>query len=248
VTAVLVARGHEFRARLAGSTATLEMRARERGQDAESGWQPMGPAGTIEPLPAGRVTNVEIWHADQSLQVWVDGDLAASALYDWTPDERLRNVTGNSVEQIIAIDAAETWPSVLAEPDNYQRPQLRWEFTGAPVTLHRVALDRDLHYQAYGSVPPGEPGGQYPLATHPLRTPTLTRDQFFVCGDNSPASADARLWGPPDPWVAAEIDPTPGVVPRDLLIGRAFFVYFPSLLKGEGTVPVPDFGRLRFIW
>jgi hypothetical protein len=77
----------------------------------------------------------------------------------------------------------------------------------------------------------------------------LTPDQFFVCGDNSPQSLDARLWGPSDEWVVAQIDGAEGVVPRDLMIGRAFFVYFPSLIKGGGSgIPVPDFGRLRWIW
>ena len=30
---------------------------------------------------------------------------------------------------------------------------------------------------------------------------------------------------------------------------RAFFVYFPSMIKGaQSGLPVPDFGRLRWIW
>jgi hypothetical protein len=33
-----------------------------------------------------------------------------------------------------------------------------------------------------------------------------------------------------------------------MLMGRAFFVYWPSLHKGTGVLPVPDFGRMRFIW
>jgi len=80
----------------------------------------------------------------------------------------------------------------------------------------------------------------------PANTPALTPDQFFVCGDNSPASLDARLWDKVDPWVRP-IDPKVGVVPRDLMIGKAFFVYFPSILR-DGPIPVPDFGRMRFIW
>jgi hypothetical protein len=38
---------------------------------------------------------------------------------------------------------------------------------------------------------------------------------------------------------------TVGVVSRDLMLGRAFHVYFPSMLQG-GIVPVPDVGRMRF--
>lgn len=85
------------------------------------------------------------------------------------------------------------------------------------------------------------------MATHPSQPALLRPNQFFVCGDNSAASLDARLWGEPDPWVAATIDSTIGVVPRDLMIGKAFFVYFPAMHR-DRPVPVVDFGRMRFIW
>jgi hypothetical protein len=74
----------------------------------------------------------------------------------------------------------------------------------------------------------------------------LSPDQYFVCGDNSASSLDARLWGEPDPWVA-QMDPDIGVVNRNLLIGKAFFVYFPAPTWARG-IPIPDFGRMRFIW
>ena len=45
------------------------------------------------------------------------------------------------------------------------------------------------------------------------------------------------------------IDPTRFVVHRRLLIGKAFFVYFPAPygLSPDGARFVPDFGNLRFI-
>src|SRR5262249_2677616 len=43
----------------------------------------------------------------------------------------------------------------------------------------------------------------------------LDADQFFVMGDNSPASSDARFW----------VDHR--YVERDLLVGKALFVYWP---------------------
>jgi hypothetical protein len=127
-----------------------------------------------------------------------------------------------------------------------QAKQIRWEFSGGPLVLHRAGLQRDLHYQPVG---PGSTSRDA-RAAHPLKRMVLSPDQFFVCGDNSPASLDARLWPAPDPWVAATIDPTSGVVARNLMIGRAFFVYFPSLIRGKewSPVPMPDFGRMRFIW
>ncbi|HTM55343.1 MAG TPA: signal peptidase I [Pirellulales bacterium] len=68
----------------------------------------------------------------------------------------------------------------------------------------------------------------------------LAADQFFVLGDNSPASADARLWS------------NEKFVPRDLLLGKALFIFWPhSFNKIPGTnIPFPffpNFARMGFI-
>ena len=77
-----------------------------------------------------------------------------------------------------------------------------------------------------------------------LREPVvfpLEADQFFVLGDNSPASSDARLW-------------RQHFVPRDLLVGKALFVYWPHPLdlpipltgKSLGIIPnLPSMGFIR---
>lgn len=44
------------------------------------------------------------------------------------------------------------------------------------------------------------------------------KDQFFALGDNSPQSKDSRLWATPN---------TEYFVERDLLIGKALFIYWP---------------------
>ncbi len=51
----------------------------------------------------------------------------------------------------------------------------------------------------------------------------LGPDQFFVLGDNSPASSDARLWS------------SQHYVDRDLLVGKALLVYWPHPLE----LPIP---------
>jgi len=69
----------------------------------------------------------------------------------------------------------------------------------------------------------------------------LAEDQFFVLGDNSPASSYARLW------------PTQHYVERDLLVGKALLVYWPHTLtlplpltdKGIGIIP--NLGRMGLI-
>lgn len=66
-------------------------------------------------------------------------------------------------------------------------------------------------------------------------------DQFFVLGDNSPRSLDGRLWRPDETYVR-----------RELLIGKALFVYWPHALDHiPGTsIPFPffpNFARMRMI-
>jgi signal peptidase I len=57
----------------------------------------------------------------------------------------------------------------------------------------------------------------------------MHEDEFFPLGDNSPHSSDARLW-----------DPLPHVH-RDLLIGRALFIYWPHTWNS----PIPFWPNFR---
>ncbi len=71
-----------------------------------------------------------------------------------------------------------------------------------------------------------------------------------MCGDNSAASRDSRLWGRPSRLVTEIFgEDAPFVVPRPLLLGKAWCVYFPApaRLFGSGPSVLPDLGRLRFI-
>lgn len=58
----------------------------------------------------------------------------------------------------------------------------------------------------------------------------MGEDEYFMLGDNSPGSQDSRLWGGMSDDFFAEYD-LPSreqwVVERDLLIGKALFVYWP---------------------
>ena len=56
----------------------------------------------------------------------------------------------------------------------------------------------------------------------------LKADQFFVLGDNSARSKDGRLWGTDNHWV-----------PRELLIGKALFIYWPHSWDRVPYVNVP---------
>lgn len=239
VAAVITARGHEFKGEIVGGTATVSMRP-------EGGEWTMLASESVE-LHHG-VNNVEFWHVDQSIELWLDGKLLAQGVYDWTPQQRILYATGRSLDDLLATGQG----NILADPMLYTAPKVRWEFDGA-LAMHRVLLQRDLHYQS--TVYNSDPNKPYRHArhrqpsagSHPDQPIDLTARQYFCCGDNSPSSSDGRLWDTPDPWVQ-QIDETIGVVARELMIGRAFFVYFPSPLKGRFGLPIPDSGRLRLIW
>ncbi|MBN1765991.1 MAG: signal peptidase I [Sedimentisphaerales bacterium] len=107
---------------------------------------------------------------------------------------------------------------------------------GDSFTLQHIRLYRDVHYTNSNGI-------QYRRGTegNPF---TLGKDQFFVLGDNSPMSHDSRFWEPPanDLYRA-------GTVPRDYLIGKAFFVYWPSGYRPrENFFPIiPNVGEMRLI-
>jgi signal peptidase I len=251
VGAVLTTRGHEFRVRIVdGFTVELAMRPAARRDSSDEPWKLMH-SGAIQMLPVGKVVNLEFWFVDQSLQLWVDGSKVAAADIPWSLKDRVAFTMG-PLEELLKGSAGDV-NRALIRTEIYPRPSVKLEFDAPKgFTLHRVALDRDLYYQPDIYIsgekrPEHSKIGQPALATHPIQTPTLGPDEFFVCGDNSPASADGRLWDSPDPWVARQFDERMGVVARQMLIGRAFFVYFPSPHTNH-RFPVPDVGRMRWIW
>ncbi|MEE8561956.1 MAG: S26 family signal peptidase [Gemmatimonadota bacterium] len=234
----LIARGHVFEFSIGeddgGSQYQATVRYRSLERTDEDAWSAERSVAVRRPKP-GRVVDVEFWHVDQSMAIYLDGKRVVDLTYAWLPAERLAFSTGLSFEE-----AELRLPAVPPTP-----PVLRWHFEGSPVTLHRVRVDRDLYYQPVNLGRSGAPG----YGTHPKEPAVLGPDQFFMLGDNSPASQDSRLWGNPDPLVAYQIDDSPFVVNRKLLLGKAWVVYFPApyrITKGSKRL-IPDFGRLRFI-
>ena len=81
--------------------------------------------------------------------------------------------------------------------------QISFGAQGASVVWERIVIERDVYYTALDGRN-GEPTRRYQMGP----------DEYFVLGDNSPASSDSRRW------------PRPGVPGRNL-IGKAFFVFWP---------------------
>lgn len=115
-------------------------------------------------------------------------------------------------------------------------------FGAGKMQLSHVAIFRDIYYTDRDG--PGVcRGGQ----GNPFK---LAKDEFFALGDNSPSSHDSRWWGQPGKgnsgaWYRE------GIVPRDYLVGKALFVYWPSGFRPYPGFPVPiipDIGRMRIIY
>ncbi|MDP6600806.1 MAG: S26 family signal peptidase [Phycisphaerales bacterium] len=202
--------------------------------------------GGFEP---GQPVRLECWHVDQTMVVFVNGERTAELWYDWGPEERLRYATGAGDAPPLS-QLAGRWGGA---------PGLRWVFDGSPATIERILVGRDLHYRS-DTIPtraqknPTLSGNESLVAigspafgTHPDKLAVLGEDHFLMAGDNSPYSLDGRLWGNPDPFVAAQLDPSPFVVHRDLLIGKAWSVYWPAAHRLGNLQIVPDLGNIRFI-
>ena len=104
---------------------------------------------------------------------------------------------------------------------------------GGPVAFGYLRLDRDVYYTNERIRSAGEPG--HAIEGNPLG---LLPEEFFVLGDNSPNSSDGRLWTLDRP-----------VVPRRNLVGKSFFVYWPSAGRRTplGIPLMPDPTGWRFV-
>ncbi|MHC4462828.1 MAG: signal peptidase I [Planctomycetota bacterium] len=119
-------------------------------------------------------------------------------------------------------------------------------FGSGKLTLSHIAIFRDIHYTAKRSPNSREQGRATQGNAFPLED-----DEFFVLGDNSPNSEDGRWWRAKGLGINGEPLYREGVVPRDYLVGKALFVYWPSgfrpFAKSRFAV-IPNVGRMRFIY
>ena len=114
---------------------------------------------------------------------------------------------------------------------------------GAKARLSHLALFRDIYYIADDMSYPDlrRRGGAETSSSEETPMYSLKADQFFVLGDNSAWSKDGRLWGADNYWV-----------PRELLIGKALFLYWPHSWDKIPYVNIPfpmfpNFGRMGFV-
>lgn len=234
----VTADGHEFMGEVRAGRARVAMRP--EGADA---WQTLDEQPYSGSLAGTLPRLVELWRVDQAIWLFVDGKLVAGGpergAYNWSPLERARISMGLNPDQIDAHPAS-------LDPASLYRAGHPWIEVDGEAELFRVRVSRDIFWRpvarpySSGLILAGR-------ATHPSNAPTLGPDQFFLCGDNSTDSEDGRGWGPPHPSIADGLASAgQGVVPREMIIGRAFVVYLPAI-QWRGMVPVLDVGRMRWL-
>ena len=261
---ILEANQHRFEVERIADVVRVRMRDdvwAEEGPDA--GWTEWKSA-TVDPVAPDVPNRMTVWHADQRLTVWHEGEPILELPYDWSARERLgfsrkRLVTSDELNTLRQGDTPSTGDPV--EAPVAKSAVLKLEFSGGPCTLQDVQVARDLYHRAQRNSDRTDSNPARPevldrcsptgwgFGTHPSNLAELGPDQFLMMGDNSGASHDGRFLGAPSPFVSTMVDEAPYVVHRDLLVGRAWCVYFPWLLPlgGDGPTWVPNIGELRLI-
>jgi signal peptidase I len=187
------------------------------------------------PLPAvrRRPLRVELTHVDYEAALRIDdAEVARTTSQDYRPDiEKLLN------------DFATNTPQPL--------PTVEITAANQSASLAHVGVWRDIYY--INRPTPGMGGASLFWGT-PMELPgsimRLGADEYFVLGDNSLISGDARYWHEPiDLPADGNLSVLAGRVPKRFMLGRAFFVYWPAGYRPAAMGPglAPNFGDMRFI-
>lgn len=210
-------------------------------------------------VEVGEPVAVALTHADWRAALWVGGEPVLQTDNEYAPDFGA------------LLDRMES-----RRMDGIPTPYVAFVAEGGELELRHVRVMRDVYYVSpnFTSDPPLNAFGEYVrrvggrLLGQPgwgtTGRPIMLRaflddpdyDEFFMLGDNSPASLDSRLWLQASPTLrlagpAGGQTYQPGTVPRYNLIGRAFFVYWPAghpIPMGRRALPIiPNVGNMRRI-
>ena len=155
-------------------------------------------------------------------------------------------INGRVVFQTTPADYSPDMDALLQEYRSQQKPpvpQIEISADKQQCSLSHVSLWRDIYY--YNT---DKSSGPLRSAT-PDKPAVLGNDEYFVCGDNSLVSYDARWWPDPISLPDEGLNVAAGRVPGRFLLGKAFFVYWPAGFRPFGNAPnlIPNFADMRFI-
>ncbi len=199
-------------------------------------------SGEYPSLGSGAGTQVEFSNVDYQLTLRLDGKEVARS----SPDSYAPDIAGLIEEFQAGIDSPPGGAFIEASAQEAE--------------LSHVSLWRDIYYinqrdPDTGAMPRWASPSGFPIGDGPpafnsgAQLIRLGPGEYFTLGDNSTMSLDARMWYAPIRLPDEQLFVEPGRVPERFLMGRAFFVYWPSgqPIYGAGFRFIPNFGEMRFI-
>ncbi len=236
-------------------TCTIDLTTGEATLSAEGGPNYAPKARTSLDGPGSY--RVAFANFDDQLLLWIDGELIA---FDGGTAYDVDKIFGDRSEilpQTSGEDAGDLAPAGIGA-------------RSAKLAVTRLQLWRDIYYIADNGLSQARNGNNLisdydapsdieNLLSDPERWGVfatrrsvkfpLQEDQYFVMGDNSAESADARLWSR-----GSEDGGIPGgdYLERRLLIGKALCVYWPHSWNRVPGTPIPfplfpNFGDMRLV-
>ena len=223
--------------------ATIQVDGQVAITESHRGERPpsLAMAAQLPPFVPGKPVEITFENVDYRLALYVGGREVLAT----SPDPNNETYYGPNVRQL----------RTKGKPRPAAAPRIYGE--GGQFELTHLGVDRDVYYyhdpRSGALALPWAPRQGWGSPQSPIM---LRGHEYFMLGDNTAASKDSRLWDNVDPRFDSRKEAFQlGTVPKDQLIGKAFFVYWPSpnRVSWLGWLPVlkgaviPDVGRMRWI-
>jgi signal peptidase I len=239
----LVEAGNKFRATIDLATGKATLSIRKNGESTPvTGY---APTANTSVSGAGK-HHVMFANVDDQLLLWVDDKVVkfdSPTEYNW---DTLFGPRREATPQTSDEDPGDLAPARVGA-------------VNADLVLSRLRVYRDIYYiaardvinSAVTDLPPGtaadvlsNPEAWRAFANRNEEVFPIAADQFFVMGDNSPQSSDARLWNQKQTTNHGNAHkPGGNYLERQLLVGRAISVVWPH----PWDYVIPSFTDMRRI-